>query len=343
VIEVDLRFNAPAAHGKPAAVRSVENMAWIAGGCFEMGSSNFYPEEGPVHTVRVEGFWIDRTPVTNHQFSKFVKETGYRTVAEQSPDPALYPGADPALLQPGSLVFRPPSRREDMRFWGDWWQYVAGACWFRPDGLSQLGEDRMDHPVVHVCHADAAAYAQWSGKNLPSEAEWEFAARGGLDGADYAWGNAFEPGGRRMANVWDGAFPMRNPETDAFGTSAVGCYPANAYGLSDMMGNVWEWTEDYWTSHHPEDAKKPCCVPVNPRVADQEQSYDPLQPAIRIPRKVLKGGSHLCAPSYCRRYRPAARQAEMIDSATTHVGFRCIVRAESGTGASLATTERAPA
>jgi formylglycine-generating enzyme required for sulfatase activity len=185
----------------------------------------------------------------------------------------------------------------------------------------------MDHPAVHVSHEDAEAYAKWAGKTLPSEAEWEFAARGGLDGADFSWGGDFEPEGRRMANVWDGAFPMTKPAgSAAFGTSPVGAYPANGYGLSDMIGNVWEWTGDYWTDRHPNDAAKPCCMPINPRALNAELSFDPQQAAIRIPRKVLKGGSHLCAPSYCRRYRPAARHPEMIDSATTHVGFRCVIR-----------------
>lgn len=315
-------------------------MVWIDGGSFRMGSENFYPEEGPVHRVRVDGFWIDPAPVTNRQFARFVEETGYITVAELAPDPALYPGADPALLQPGSLVFRAPARLEDMRFWGDWWDYVQGACWRRPNGVEELSESVLDHPVVHVAHADAHAYAQWAGKSLPTEAEWEFAARGGLDGADYAWGDEFEPSGQKMANVWNGRFPMMSPEgTGKFGTSAVRSYPPNAYGIYDMIGNVWEWTDDYWTDRHPNDAVKPCCVPSNPRVADAAQSYDRRQASIRIPRKVLKGGSHLCAPSYCRRYRPAARHPEMIDSATTHVGFRCVVRNEEG-GDVAGTSER---
>jgi sulfatase modifying factor 1 len=313
-----------------------DGMVFIEGGVFRMGSSAFYAEEGPVHRVRVESFWIDAAPVTNRRFAAFVAETGYRTVAEQSPDPALYPGADPAMLQPGSLVFRAPQARENMRFWGDWWHYMPGACWHRPDGISSIDEKHMEHPVVHVCHGDAEAFSRWAGKSLPSEAEWEFAARGGLEGADYAWGDEFEPGGRKMANVWDGAFPMQGAGgAEAVGTSVVGSYAAHGYGLFDMIGNVWEWTDDYWTSHHPPDARKPCCVPVNPRNLDVEQSFDRQLSAIRIPRKVLKGGSHLCAPSYCKRYRPAARHAEMIDSAASHVGFRCVVRQAKSVGASI--------
>ncbi len=304
-----------------------DGMVWIEGGSFLMGSEDFYPEEGPVHRVRVDGFFMDATPVTNRDFSRFVADTGHVTVAEQTPDPSVYPGADPAILQPGSLVFRAPLRSGDMRFWGDWWHFAAGACWHRPDGISSLTEAMMDHPVVQICHADATAYARWAGKALPSEAEWEFAARGGVEGATFAWGEELEPDGRRMANIWNGDFPMANlPGKAEFGTTPVGAFPANGYGLSDMIGNVWEWTDDYWTDRHPDDAAKPCCVPSNPRVAIAEQSYDPRQPAIRIPRKVLKGGSHLCAPTYCRRYRPAARHPEMIDSATTHIGFRCVSR-----------------
>lgn len=321
------------------AVEAPVGMVRIEGGSFRMGSDRFYSEEGPVHKVRVDTFWIDPTPVTNRDFARFVRETGRLTTAERAPDPALYPGADLSMLQPGSLVFRAPRRREDMRFWGDWWHYVAGACWHRPDGVTPLSDDRLDHPVVHVSFEDASAYVAWAGKVLPSEAEWEFAARGGLEGADYGWGDDFEPDGRRMANVWDGAFPMESADGRSFGTSAVRSYPQNDYGLYDMIGNVWEWTDDFWADRRPDDAQKPCCVPVNPRGALAEESYDPQQPAIRIPRKVLKGGSHLCAPTYCRRYRPAARHPEMIDSATTNVGFRCAWRVPAASGV----VETAPA
>lgn len=309
-----------------------DGMVWLDGGRFSMGSDRFYPEEGPVHPVQVDGFWIDRGPVTNAAFSRFVDATGYVTVAERTPDLALYPGADPAMLQPGSLVFRAPRRAEDMRFWGDWWHYVAGACWHRPDGVTALSDDRMDHPVVHVCHEDAAAYAAFAGKSLPSEAEWEYAARGGLAAQEFAWGDELEPDGRRMANVWTGQFPMQPAEGQAgFGTSRVGTYPANGFGLFDMIGNVWEWTEDFWSTVNVVESTKSCCAPRNPKVTDAAASYDPLQPAIRIPRKVLKGGSYLCAPNYCQRYRPAARHPEMIDSATAHLGFRCVVRPGAAT------------
>lgn len=318
--------NQQSAGGDPLS----SGMIWIDGGRFRMGSDRHYPEEGPVHQVRVDGFWMDATPVTNGEFARFVASTGYVTVAERAPDPALYPGADPSMLQPGSLVFRAPVRRQDMRFWGDWWHYTAGACWHRPDGKRALEGDRNDHPVVHVCHIDAQAYATWAGKALPSEAEWEFAARAGLDGAEFAWGDELEPEQRPMANIWNGAFPMAGRAVNsAFGTTAVAAYPANGYGVFDLIGNVWEWTDDFWADRHPDDAAKPCCVPINPRQTQSEQSYDARQPAIRIARKVLKGGSYLCAPTYCRRYRPAARHPEMVDSATAHLGFRCVRRGAS--------------
>ncbi|MEX6506755.1 formylglycine-generating enzyme family protein [Jiella sp. M17.18] len=314
-------------------------MVFVEGGRFAMGSERFYPEEGPVRSVAVDGFRIDRAPVTNRAFAQFVAETGYRTVAEHDPDPALYPGADPAVLRAGSVVFHEPASPADPAARGAWWRFVPGACWHRPDGVHDLSEDRMDHPVVHVAHADAAAYAAWAGKALPSEAEWEFAARGGIDGADYAWGDDFSPDGRRMANTWAGRFPFRDAAaTGEYGTSPVGRYPANGYGLVDMIGNVWEWTDDFWSSRRESGGSAgTCCVVANPRITDPAASFDPQQPAIRIPRKVLKGGSHMCAPNYCRRYRPAARHPEMIDSATTHIGFRCIRRVGVDAGETAST------
>jgi len=307
-------------------------MAWVPGGTFLMGSNDFYPEERPVHTVAVDGFWMDEHPVTAWDFRRFVRATGYVTVAERPPDPADFPDADPDILVPGSLVFRKTPGPVDTRDVRNWWDYVPGACWRRPAGRGSTINGRDRHPVVHVAYEDVRAYATWVGKDLPTEAEWEFAARGGLDGAVYAWGDEFSPGGQSMANTWQGHFPWQNLKTDGYeGTSPVGSFPANGYGLFDMTGNVWEWTSDYFTPGHPGEVDKPCCVPHNPRVAIPDESFGVGQPGATIPRKVIKGGSHLCAPSYCLRYRPAARQSETVDTSTGHIGFRCIVRNDNAT------------
>jgi formylglycine-generating enzyme required for sulfatase activity len=304
-------------------------MTWIPGGTFRMGSDKHYPEEAPVHRVTVDGFWIDPTPVTNRQFRRFVEATGHITVAERKPDPKDYPGALPHMLKAGSLVFNPPDYPVDLRDWSQWWAFTFGVNWRRPYGPKSSIKGLDDHPVVHVAHADAEAYAAWAGKDLPTEAEWEFAARGGLDGAEFAWGDEFTPGGRHMANTWQGAFPFQNKLEDGYGrTSPVNAFPPNGYGLHDMIGNVWEWTSDWYTPKHPADAPKACCIPENPRGGREAESYDPRQPQIRIPRKVLKGGSHLCAPNYCRRYRPSARHAQPVDTSSSHIGFRCVSRPE---------------
>lgn len=306
-------------------------MRWIPGGTFRMGSDRHYPEERPVHRVTVGGFWMDVTPVTNRQFRDFVRATGHVTFAERKPDPKDYPGALPDLLYAGSLVFTPPDHPVDLRLWGEWWTLLKGANWRRPYGPKSTIHGLDNHPVVHVTYADALAYARWAGKHLPTEAEWEFAARGGLDGAEFAWGDAFTPGGRHMANTWQGAFPHENRAEDGYErTSPVTTFPPNGYGLYDMVGNVWEWTSDFYADRHPSDAAKPCCIPKDPRGGLEECSYDPCLPGIRIPRRVLKGGSHLCAPNFCSRYRPAARLPEPVDTSTSHVGFRCIVRERSG-------------
>ncbi len=300
------------------------DMAWIPGGTFSMGSDRHYREEGPVRRVAVDSFWMDRVAVTVAEYARFVTETGYVTVAERPPDPDLYPAADPGLLRPGSIVFRPEGFAAS-RAPGSWWDYVPGASWRRPEGLGDVSVERADHPVTQVAFADAEAYAAWAGKVLPTEAEWEFAARGGRNGADYAWGDTFEPNGERLANTWPGPFPRRGePGPNRYGTSPVGAFPANLYGLADMIGNVWEWTASYWAPRHP--AGQACCAAPDPGAADASSSFDPSQPGVRIPRRVLKGGSHLCAPNYCRRYRPAARHPEMEDSATTNIGFRCVAR-----------------
>ncbi|HTW28419.1 MAG TPA: formylglycine-generating enzyme family protein, partial [Acetobacteraceae bacterium] len=225
----------------------------------------------------------------------------------------------------GSLVFTPPKHPVDLRDWSQWWTLLKGANWRHPYGPQSNVKGLDDHPVVHVTFADARAYADWAGKELPTEAEWEFAARGGLDGAEYAWGDEFMPGEQAMANTWHGEFP-RQRLSRFRRTSPVRTFPANGFGLYDMIGNVWEWTTDWWSVTHQADAPKGCCTPVNPRGGPEAGSFDPAQPEIRIPRKVIKGGSHLCAPNYCRRYRPAARHAEPVDTSTSHLGFRCIIR-----------------
>ncbi len=231
------------------------------------------------------------------------------------------------MLYAGSLVFTPPSHPVDLRNLGAWWSFMKAADWRHPYGPKSTIEGLDDHPVVQVAYADALAYAQWAGKDLPTEAEWEFAARGGLEDTEFAWGDEFTPDGQHMANTWQGAFPHENLNLDGYErTTPVTAFPANGYGLHDMIGNVWEWTSDWYSQKHATDAKSSCCIPENPRGARAEDSFDPAQPNIKIPRRVVKGGSHLCAPNYCRRYRPAARQPEAIDSSTTHIGFRCILR-----------------
>jgi formylglycine-generating enzyme len=303
------------------------DMVWIKDGVFRMGSDRHYPEEAPTHNVAVDGFWIDRTPVTNRQFREFVRATGHVTFAEIPPDPKDYPGALPHMLYAGSLAFAPPATVANLTDWSQWWQFVEGADWRHPYGRKSGVNGLDNHPVVHITFGDALAYANWAGKELPTEAEWEFAARGGLDGAEYAWGAEFMPGGKHMANTWQGEFPRQNLTTDGFRrTSPVTAFPSNDYGVYDMIGNVWEWTGDWYSSRHAPDAPKACCIPTNPRGGREEASFDSCQPEIRIPRKVLKGGSHLCAPNYCRRYRPAARHAQPVDTSTSHIGFRCVVR-----------------
>jgi formylglycine-generating enzyme len=303
-----------------------EEMASIPGGTFRMGSNAHYPEEAPVRTVAVEGFWIDRFQVTNRQFARFVEETGYVTVAERRLDPADFPGAPPENLVPGSLVFTMTPGPVDLRHLNQWWTWTPGACWRRPDGQRSTVDGREDEPVVHVAFEDAESYAAWARKSLPTEAEWEHAARGGLEEATYVWGDEPERPGEPLANYWHGDFPWR-PDEGSGMRSRVGSYPANGYGLHDMAGNVWEWTSD-WYVERPVDARDPCCVPLNPRGGELDDSYDPAQPQFRIPRRVLKGGSYLCADSYCLRYRPAARRPQMIDTGMSHIGFRCVVRAE---------------
>jgi sulfatase modifying factor 1 len=284
----------------------------LPAGSFRMGSTQFYPEEAPVHTATVGAFAVERHPVTNAQFAAFVADTGYITVAEQAPDPALYPGAAVQDLVPGALVFQPSSGPVDLRDWRQWWAWVPGADWRHPLGPGSEIDDRLDHPVVQVAYPDAAAYARWAGRRLPTEAEWEYAARGGATTTVYAWGEDATPGGQLMANTWQGRFPYRNDGALGWvGTSPIGTFPPNGFGLVDMIGNVWEWTTTQFSAHHRlDDPIESCCGPSSP------------DPSVN---QTLKGGSHLCAPEYCHRYRPAARSPQSQDSATTHIGFRCVV------------------
>jgi formylglycine-generating enzyme required for sulfatase activity len=301
---------------------SVADLVEIPSATFAMGSDAHYPEEGPVHEVAVDAFAIERTPVTNLAFAAFVRATSHVTVAERPLDPADYPGAPAENLVPGSLVFRRTRGPVDLRHLSQWWAWTPGACWHRPEGPGSDLRGREEHPVVHVACEDAEAYAAWAGRTLPTEAEWELAARGGLAGATYTWGDEPEQAGERRANYWHGAFPWR--ADDGYGaTTAVGSFPANGFGLADMAGNVWEWTSDWYAARHDGGG---CCLPRNPRGASAEDSVDPAQPQFPIPRRVLKGGSFLCADSYCLRYRPAARRPQQVDTGMSHVGFRCVVR-----------------
>lgn len=303
---------------------SRRGMRWIPGGSFLMGSDNHYPEEAPAHTVHVDGFWMDEHIVTNREFQKFVGATGYVTQAERPVNAADYPGAKPEMLVPSSVVFEAPRGRIDMGNAYNWWKYVAGADWRHPRGPGTSLKGIWDHPAVHIGFEDAEAYARWLGKELPTEAEWELAARGGLDGAEFVWGDELMPGGRTLANTWQGDFPYKNLLSDGYAwTSPVDAYPANGYGLRDMAGNVWQWTTDWYQEH--KDIEGGCCGKHDPRGGTIGKSHDPRE-ALAIPRKVIKGGSYLCAPNYCRRYRPAARMAQPIDTATCHLGFRTIVR-----------------
>ena len=308
----------------------MKDMAWIPGGTFQMGSDDWYPEERPVHAVSVDAFWMDEHQVTVAEFRRFVKATDYVTVAERPLDPAMYPDADRTLLVPGSLVFQGTGGPVPLTDYRRWWAYVPGASWRHPEGPGSTLNGRDRHPVTHVAFEDADAYAAWAGKALPTEAEWEFAARGGLEGATYPWGDEFAPRGRMMANTWQGEFPWQNLLEDKYGgTSPVKSFPANGYGLYDVAGNVWEWTLDFYATSHPDAVAHPCCAPHNPRNESPDGSYDTGMPGDHIPRRVTKGGSHLCAPNYCHRYRPAARQGEPVDTSTSHIGFRCVVRPEA--------------
>jgi formylglycine-generating enzyme required for sulfatase activity len=292
--------------------QSREGLVWIPAQTALLGSDAHYPEEAPTREVIVDGFWMQRHQVTNAQFAGFVDATKYVTVAERPLNPADYPGAPRENLQPGSMVFHRTAGPVDLRHLDQWWTWTPGACWNHPRGPKSSLRNREQHPVVHVAFDDAQAYAEWAGLALPTEVQWETAARGGLRGAAYTWGDAPEPAGQRLANYWHGEFPYL-PDTGYGTTQAVGSFPANGYGLHDMAGNAWEWTTDWWADDR---AVESCCA------AD---SYDPNQPQFQIGRRVVKGGSFLCADSYCLRYRPAARRPQMVDTGMSHIGFRCVL------------------
>lgn len=311
---------------KSARRSKLAGMTLIRGGEFLMGSNDHYPEEAPVRRATVGDFWIDTHPVTNREFAAFVAATGYVTFAEIAPDPRDYPGMPLDMAHAGSAVFTPPPGPVDTRDSSRWWSFVFGADWRRPLGPDSTIDDILDHPVVQIAYDDASAYARWAGKALPTEAEWEYAARGGHAGQAFTWGEELAPQGRPMANYWQGEFPWQNLLDDGYArTSPVGSFPANGFGLHDMIGNVWEWTVDWFAAATAETGAA-CCGPPRARLAAEGESYDPNTPHVRVGRKVLKGGSHLCAPNYCQRYRPAARYAQPTDSPTSHVGFRCVAR-----------------
>lgn len=324
VLAMTLLRIAPAA-AKPEALRLPE-MVWIPGGEFTMGTDASWgrPEEKPAHRVRVRGFWMDRTEVTNAQFSRFVQETGYVTTAEKAPDvgdimkqvPAGTPRPKSEMLLAGSLVFIPPRREVPLNNVANWWAWVPGASWRHPRGPGSTIEGIESHPVVHVSWDDASAYARWAHKRLPTEAEWEFAARGGLEGRRFVWGDDPKPQGRCMANVWQGRFPTINTVEDGYEfTAPVGSFPSNGYGLVDMAGNVWEWCEDVYDpfAYRRSTGQIPT---VNPR--------GEACPGSSGVQRAQRGGSFLCSDTFCFRYRPSARQGCAADTGMSHVGFRCV-------------------
>ncbi len=289
----------------------MKDMAWIPAQTTTLGSDAHFPEEAPAHEAGVDGFWMQRHQVTNADFAAFVEATGYVTVAERPLNPDDFPGAPPENLQPGSMVFHRTAGPVDLRHLSQWWTWTPRACWKHPRGPRSSVRNRDHHPVVHIAFEDAADYAQWAGRELPTEAQWEVAARGGLPHAAYTWGDEPERRGQRLANYWHGEFPYL-PDTGYGQTTPVGSFEPNGYGLYDMAGNVWEWTTDFYGATR--DARS-CCA------AD---SVDTAQPQFEVPRRVIKGGSFLCADSYCMRYRPAARRPQAVDTGMSHIGFRCI-------------------
>ena len=284
-----------------------------------MGSNDGQPDEIPAHEVTVHGFWMDQTEVTNEEFERFVKATGYITMAERKPDPKDFPNVPPENLVAGSVVFAPPPGDVPLDNHMLWWEYRPGANWRHPEGPNSNLQGREKHPVVHVCWDDAVAYAKWAGKRLPTEAEWEFAARGGLDRQPFAWGSEKVPGNKWMANIWQGRFPNENKLSDGFrGTSPVATFPPNAYGLYDLSGNVWEWCADWYRMDYY--ARGESDNPKGP-----SDSFDPREPGTA--KRVMRGGSYLCSELYCEGYKPGARMKSSPDTGLSHTGFRCVKEA----------------
>ncbi|MBI5425842.1 MAG: formylglycine-generating enzyme family protein [Opitutae bacterium] len=318
------------------AAEPPSGMVWIPGGEFSMGLAEVGPElcgpggttgsdAQPIHRVAVNGFWMDATEVTNAEFARFVAATGYVTVAERKPRAEDYPGAPAELLVPGSVVFLPPARPVPLTNALVWWRYVPGADWRHPQGPGSSLDGREKFPVVHVCYEDAEVYARWAGKRLPTEAEWEFAARGGRPGERFTWGSELVPDGRWMANIWQGEFPSHNAASDGFADLApVASFPPNPYGLFDMAGNVWEWCSDWYRpdAYARDTAEAHNGVTRNPHGPTREASFDPGEPGLA--KRVQRGGSFLCSDQYCIRYTLGSRGKGAPDTGSVHLGFRCV-------------------
>ena len=297
-------------------------MAWVPGGVFWMGTDHpQMPDTRPWHKVYMSGFWMDQTEITNAQFMAFVLATSYRTIAELPPRPEDYPTAPKENLVAGGIVFTPPDHPVALNNEFQWWSYVKGASWRHPEGPASGIEARMKHPVVQVAYADAEAFCKWSGKRLPTEAEFEFASRGGLDRKVYDWGDEFMLGGKRMAKTFQGHFPDNNTAEDGYkGTAPVASFPANGYGLFDMAGNVWEWVSDWYRPDYYATLAAAGEVAVNPQ--GPGDSFDPDEPG--VPKRVHRGGSYLCSDQYCSRYIAGARGKGEVNTGTNHLGFRCV-------------------
>jgi len=322
----------PTVESRMAAPASVPaGMAWIPGGEFSMGMADprgmthggdeAMSDARPIHRVHVDGFWMDRTDVTNAEFARFVKATGYVTVAERKPLAKDFPGVAAERLVAGSIVFTPPDHSVALSDYSQWWRYAPGADWRHPLGPQSSIRERGSYPVVQIAYEDAAAYARWAGKRLPTEAEWEFAARGGLTGKPYVWGDEMRPNGRWMANTFQGHFPDEGRDSDGFaGLAPVARYPANGYGLYDMTGNVWQWTGDWYRPDAYAALQAKSEVAWNPKGPDS--SFDPDEPGVA--KRVQRGGSFLCTEQYCSRYLVGSRGKGDVSSATNHIGFRCV-------------------